>query len=139
MDNDLIATFGIDSTSTEPEHLWVDSVYLLDASDQSIEDLRAKLQPEQIPPQMQISASLVLTSGVSLAYGEYHGQVNFKSESGVDVVPSKIPVSVHVLSPWERFWRKFGGLIVALLSLSAVGALAYAAWWLFIRPVWMVG
>ena len=135
MDNDLIATFGIDSTSTEPEHLWVDSVYLLDASDQSIEDLRAKLQPEQIPPQMQISASLVLTSSVSLAYGEYHGQVNFKSESGVDVVPSKIPVSVHVLSPWERFWRKFGGLIVALLSLSAVGALAYAAWWLFIRPV----
>jgi len=135
MDNDLVATFGIDSTSPKPERLRVDSIYLLDASDQSIEDLRAKLQPEQIPPQMQISASLVLTSGVSLAYGEYHGQVDFKSESGVDVVPSRVPLHVHILSPWQQFWRKFGGLIIALLSLSALGALAYVAWWRFMRPV----
>jgi len=135
MDNDLVATFGIDSTSKKAEHLRVDSIYLLDASDQSIDDLRAKLLPDQIPPQMQISASLVLTSGVSLAYGEYHGQVNFKSESGVDVVPSRVPLHVHILSPWQQFWRKFGGLIIALLSLSVIGGSGYGAWWRFMRPV----
>jgi len=135
MDNNLVAIFGVDSTSPKPERLSVDSVSLSDTSHQPIQGLRAELWPEQIPPKMQISASLIPTSGGPRAYGEYHGQVNFKSESGVDVVPSKVPLHVHILSPCQRFWRKFGGLIIALLSLSALGALAFAAWWLFIRPV----
>jgi uncharacterized protein YegL len=135
MENDLVATFGIDSTSPKPERLSVDSISLSDASHQPIQDLRAELRPQQIPPQGQISASLILTSSLPLAYGDYGGQVSFKSESGLDVVPSKTALAVRILSPWQRFWRRFRGLIAALLGLSVIGVSAYAFWWRRVRPV----